>query len=95
MSTPITLTSQKDIKQTQVITDLKDMTEVTPYGASMYFKDGEPKSVAVHIIESRVPLRNLLINNQSRLTEILDSDAGTSEKLALIVREAIEADDYE
>jgi len=95
MSTPIPLQSTKDIKQVEVVTDLKNMSQVTPYGASYYFKDGEPKSVTCYIEESRVPLRNLLLNNQTRLSEILDSEAGTSEKLALIVREAIEADDYE
>jgi hypothetical protein len=57
-------------------------------------KTGYNYDICVFIQGSRVPLKRLLYNDQTRLKEILDSADTAVNKKATVVKEAIQTGDY-
>ena len=90
------LESVKVLQWIESTTDIMaDSGDVDDNGQPIMEKVDYTYAIHVYIEGSRVPLKNLLGSDQTRLKEILDGSDTAVSKKATVVKEAIESGDYD
>ena len=92
-----------DLESVKILQWIESTTDIydTDDEGEVILTDGKPTKVDytytihVYIEGSRVPLKNLLGSDQTRLKEILDGSDTAVSKKATVVKEAIESGDYD